>query len=57
MDSSNSDIIVLRNPKGRYTDTIGIFKREDTKKMELDFIRTMNTNQGPIDEYELILER
>ena len=54
MTSSNTDYIIVRNPNPVYTNTIGIFKREEIGNMQLDFIRTLNTNIGLVDEYELI---
>ena len=54
MASSNTNFIIVRNPNPNYTDTIDIFKREDVGTMQLDFIRTLNTNIGKVDEYELI---
>ena len=54
MKPSNSDIVIVRNPNGRYTDTVGIFRREETGKMELDFVKVLQTNLGKIDEYELV---
>lgn len=54
MEPSNSALVLVRNPNGRYTDAVGLFRREDVSDMELDFIRVLHTNQGLIDEYELI---
>jgi len=54
MNPSNTDYIIVRNPNPVYTNTIGIFKREEIGNMQLDFIRTLNTNIGLVDEYELI---
>ena len=54
MNPSNTDYIVVRNPNPIYTDTVGIFKREEIGNIQLDFIRTLNTNIGLVDEYELI---
>lgn len=57
MKPSNSEIVIVRNPNGRYTDTAGIFRREETERMELDFVRVLQTNLGEMDEYELISGR
>lgn len=57
MEPSNSEIVIVRNPNGRYTDTVGIFRREEAERMELDFVRVLQTNLGEVDEYELISER
>lgn len=57
MTPSNSEVIIVRNLRGRYTDTLGLFRIEETKKMELDFIKVLQTNLGPMDEYEIITER
>lgn len=57
MTPSNSEVIIVRNPRGRYTDTLGLFRIEETKEMELDFIKVLQTNLGPMDEYEIITER
>jgi hypothetical protein len=54
MNPSNTDYIIVRNPNLDYTDTVGIFKREEIGNMQLDFIQTLNTNIGSVDEYELI---
>jgi len=54
MNPSNTDYIIVRNPNPIYTDTVGLFKREEIGNMQLDFIRTLNTNIGLVDEYELI---
>jgi hypothetical protein len=37
-----------------YTDTKGIFKREEVDLTRLDFMKTLRTNIGLVDEYELI---
>ena len=57
MEPSNSEIVVVRTPNGRYTDTVGIFRREETERMELDFIKVLQTSLGEVDEYELISGR
>jgi len=54
MNPSNTDYIIVRDPNPIYTDTLGIFKREEIGNMQLDFIRTLNTSIGSVDEYELI---
>lgn len=54
MEPSNTDIAVIRDVKGYYTDTIGIFKREQLTGMDLKFRRTLRTNQGDVDEYEIV---
>ena len=56
MKPFDSDFVLVRNPNPIYSDTVGLFKREDISSMQLDFIRTLNTNIGKVDEYELIMK-
>lgn len=56
MNPSNTEFSIVRNPSGRYTDTVGTFSREQLEGMRLRFKRTLRTSQGPMDEYELVNE-
>lgn len=53
MQPSNTELVLVRRPWGYYTDTVGVFPREKVDLAAMQFRRTIYTNQGLIDEYEL----
>jgi len=54
MEPSNTEFILVRYANPIYTTTKGIFKRDTQDLSKLDFIKTLNTSIGQVDEYELI---
>lgn len=56
MEPSNTEIVLVRRPWGYYTDTVGIFQRDKVDLATMQFRRTLSTNQGLVDEYEVLKE-
>lgn len=54
MEPSNTEFVLVRYPNPIYTDTKGLFRREEVDLSKLDFMKTLNTNIEKVDEYELI---
>jgi len=56
MSPSNTEFILVRNYSGRHTDTVGIFPGDRPPDRKLQFTKTLSTNRGQMDEYEVVTE-